>query len=378
MRLTDLQIRKLKAPERGQKTYFDDALPGFGVRISQGGTRSFVVMYGRQRRLRTVGRYPAMSLADARIEAKRTQAEVSDPPLAAGNMPPAISFNLARQEFLADCDRRNKASTAGEYRRLLLKHFSFEKNLTELSRTEIVEVLDELVKAPSEQRHAFVALRTMLNWCHKRGYLESSPMPHQTMRSEPSTRTLTDDELATVWHRAVDIGYPYGRIIQLLILTGQRRGEIAGLRRSWIKDDQISYPPGFAKNKREHVVPLGPMALELIASTPDCGELLFPARGREDVPFSGWSKSKRTFDQAIDVADYTLHDLRRTFSSTMARLGTPIHVTEKLLNHVSGTISGVAAIYNRHSYWNEMCAAVSRYEAHLKRLIAAGGSNRNL
>jgi integrase len=158
-------------------------------------------------------------------------------------------------------------------------------------------------------------------------------------------------------------------MVQLLILTGQRRREIAGLRRAWIRYGWITFPIGFTKNKREHRVPLGDFAKEIIESVSGKTDLLFPARGRTDVPFSGWSKSKKEFDRVLGFADYTLHDLRRTFSSNLAKLAVPIHVTEKLLNHVSGTVSGVAAVYNRHSYADEMREAMLAYEKYLENLV---------
>lgn len=369
MRLTDLQIKRLKAPERGQKTYFDEALPGFGVRVSQGGTKSFIVMYSHERRLRTIGRYPVMGLSEARIEAKRVQAELANPVALSPHKTPAISFDLAKTKFLADCDIRNKPSTAGEYRRLLQRYFHFDKDLDDLSRTDITAALEELGAGPSERKHAFVALRTMLNWCRKRGYIDTSPMPELSVKATPRSRILTDTELQALWARAEEYGYPYGRIVQLLVLTGQRRGEIAGLRRSWIEEGWISFPTGFAKNHREHTLPLGELAGELLGSLPEGTDLFFPARGRDETPFRGWSKAKGVFDEPLEIAPYTLHDLRRTFSSTMARLGTPIHVTEKLLNHVSGTISGVAAVYNRHSYLEEMRQAIDAYNGHIANLI---------
>ena len=159
-------------------------------------------------------------------------------------------------------------------------------------------------------------------------------------------------------------------MVLLLILTGQRRGEIAGLRRAWIKDGWITFPIGFTKNKREHRIPLGNFAKEIVESVNGKTELLFPARGRTEVPFSGWSKSKQEFDKVLGFTDYTLHDLRRTFSSNLAKLAVPIHVTEKLLNHVSGTVLGVAAVYNRHSYAHEMHDAMTTYEKYLQKLIA--------
>lgn len=164
---------------------------------------------------------------------------------------------------------------------------------------------------------------------------------------------------------------PYGGIVQLLILTGQRRGEIASMEWSWIGEAEITLPAGFTKNKRAHSFPLSPMTMNVLEEFPESDGLLFPARGHADRPFSGWSKSKPRFDKGIDVTDYTLHDLRRTFSSNMARLGTPIQVTEKLLNHVSGTVSGVAAVYNRYSYMDEMREALQRHDEFLTNLLAA-------
>ena len=113
---------------------------------------------------------------------------------------------------------------------------------------------------------------------------------------------------------------------------------------------------------------MGAMTQKIIKSIGVNTDLLFPARGKPDQPYNGWSKAKREFDEPLDLAPYTLHDLRRTYSSNLAKLGVPIHVTEKLLNHVSGTISGVAAVYNRHSYWEEMKVATAQHDEFLQRL----------
>lgn len=371
MRLTDLQIKKLRAPDSGQKTYFDDGLRGFGVRVSQGGSKSFVVMFGEKRRLKTLGRYPDLSLAEARIEAKRFQADAAlSEPVVAERLP-AISFKDARLRFLRDSEARNKPRTSEEYRRLLERHFHFDQGLAEITRSDIMGVIEAIGATPSEQRHAFVAIRTLMNWALKHGLIDSSPVPALRYSAPSRSRFLTDQELAVVWPRAEEVGYPFGTMVQLLILTGQRRGEIAGLRRSWIEGDHIIFPEGFTKNKREHQAQLGVMAQQIIDDIPKSGDLLFPARGREETPFNGWSKAKRQFDQPLEIESYTLHDLRRTFASTLARLGTPIHVTEKILNHVSGTVSGVAAVYNRHSYVEEMRSAIDAYEAHVQILVGA-------
>ncbi|MFY0610702.1 MAG: site-specific integrase [Hyphomicrobiaceae bacterium] len=367
MRLTDLLIRKLRAPEKGQKTYFDETNRGFGVRVSQGGSKSFVVMFGRRRQLKTLGRYPDVSLADARKEAKRVQAEENQ---STGKQPRiSITFFEAREKFLHDAATRNKPRTVKDYRRQLNLHFNFEADLHDVTAPDIMAVLEPLRDTPSEQEHAFVALRTMMNWCVKRNILERSPMPALTFKKQSRDRILTDQELITVWQRAEEVSYPYGSIIQLLILTGQRRGEIAALRRSWIADNAITFPTGFTKNKREHRLPLEQHALQLIDDLPNTGDLLFPSRYDESKTFNGWGKAKAQFDAPLKLPPYTLHDLRRTYSSNLARLGVPIHVTEKLLNHASGTITGVAAVYNRYSYQEEMREVVTQHERFLVGLI---------
>lgn len=119
----------------------------------------------------------------------------------------------------------------------------------------------------------------MMNWCVKHGYLRNSPVPHLRFRNVARDHVLSDDELRRVWARAVEIGYPFGSIVQLLMLTGQRRGEIVALRRSWIEDDLITFPAGFTKNKREHRIPTGMLVKQVIDGIPSSGDLLFPAAG---------------------------------------------------------------------------------------------------
>lgn len=370
MSLTDAQIKRLKAPEKGQRTYFDDSLSGFGVRISQGGTKTFIVLCGPKRKRFSIGRYPNMSLAKARARAKGIQAEFA---LESSHKitRPTLKYEDARRLFLEDSEKRNKPRTFEEYARLLHKHFPLSGPLEAIDRHELMRVLDKLKSTPSEQKHAFVAIRTMMNWCWKRGYIETSPVPPLTFRSTPRDRVLSDTELRLVWERGGSWKYPFGTIVQLLILTGQRRGEITNLRRSWIEGAIVTFPSEIVKNSRKHTLPLGNMAKSIIENVPQGTDLLFPSRLNDQTPFNGFSRSKRNFDHDIEIEPYTLHDLRRTFSSIMAKLGTPIHVTEKILNHASGTISGVSAVYNRHAYQDEMRAAFNEYEAYLSKLLEA-------
>jgi integrase len=369
-RLTDLLITKLSLPSGATKlqhTFFDDGFKGFGVRVSVGGAKSFVLMHGKRRKLMTLGRYPDISLSDARILARKALVGALD---ATETNAAMLTFPDARARFLADARVHTKSSTYSEYERLLKKHFNFEKLITDITRKDIMDVVADLKDSPSIAQHAFVAIRTLMNWAVRRGYLSSSPVPPLRFKTISRSRILSDEELKFVWQRASELKTSYGYIVQLLILTGQRRGEIASLRRSWIIGDTLTFPIGFTKNKREHTMPIGPFAKQIISALPVVNDLLFPARGKPEQPYNGWSKAKREFDEALGFTDYTLHDLRRTFSSNLAKLAVPIHVTEKLLNHVSGTVSGVAAVYNRHNYADEMKHAIADYEAYLADLIA--------
>ncbi len=368
MRLTDLLIKQLSVQTKGQKTYFDDALPGFGVRVSQGGAKSFVVMFGKSRTLRTLGRYPTLSLSEARRKAKLAQAATEPLPPGATS----LTFSEARDRFIEDTRARTRTRTVSEYERLLRRHFPFQKQLVTVSRQDIVEHITKLRNMPSVEQHAFVAIRTMMNWCVRHGLLETSPAPKLRFSTQSRSRVLNDEELKAVWYQANQVGGSYSAIVKLLILTGQRRGEIAALRRTWITDDAITFPTNITKNKREHRIPIGQLVEETIEGITSDTDLFFPARGKPDQPFNGWGKAKREFDRPLGIAPYTLHDLRRTFSSNLAKKGIPIHVTEKLLNHVSGTISGVAAVYNRHSYWDEQVAAITAWENKIQSLACAG------
>lgn len=374
-KLTDVSVRALNPPPKGQVTYWDEGLECFGVRVSQGGTKSFVTYFSSSNKWTTIGRYPVLSLKEARTEAKRLIAENT-----LGKVRPAhISFDEAKRLFLEASAQKNKPRTTADYRRLLNSHFRFgKKRLAELGRHDILRKIDRLKDTPTEQNHAFVAARTLLRWAVRNEYLDGNPLEGLSPPAKlaPRDRVLSNEELATVYKAARAYPYPYGPIVSLLLLTGQRRGEIAALQWDWIDADNqtITLPASLTKNKHKHTFPYGYKVAEVIEEVPEIGDYLFPARrervrGKPTTIFNGWGKEKSLFDATLeDVASYRLHDLRRSFSSHLASLGTPIHVTEKLLNHVSGEVSGIRAVYNRYSYLPECKEAVAAFERHLDTL----------
>jgi integrase len=184
-------------------------------------------------------------------------------------------------------------------------------------------------------------------------------------------RVLTDAEVGQVWRACGASGEPFGSAVRLLLLTGCRLNEVAGMRTPELSDDGATWtiPGERTKNGRAHVVPLSPQAREVLAGVLRISDsLVFTTNGR--TPVSGWSKVKRRLDRAAEIPSWRLHDLRRTAATGMAELGVPPHVVEAALNHVSGARAGVAGTYNRAAYAAEKRAALERWGAHVAGLAS--------
>jgi integrase len=367
--LTDAGLQSLKPLKEGHLDVWDTTLPSFGVRVSPKGTKTFILKLDNSRR--AIGRFPIISLSKARTEAKRLLAERT-----LGKVrPTSITFPTARDLFIEDKVRGNKPGTAAEYKRLLAR-LKFKCQLSELTPHEFARVLNRFT-SPSERDHLLVAAKVFFNWAMKRHYIERNPAlglsPHPT---STRSRVLTDEELGRVWRAAERTEGHFGTIVKLLILTGARRGEIAALRADYISHDTCTLPATLTKNKREHTFPIENLTAALLCSvlptstTPSTSEmLLFPARGSSSSPFNGWSKSKAALDKLSGVSGWTLHDLRRTFATRLAELGVAPHVIERLLNHVTGTMSPLARVYNRAKYLEEMRHAIGLWEQYLQEKV---------
>jgi integrase len=363
--LNDIVLRSLAPLPRGQFVAWDSKLSGFGCRVSQGGTKTFILKH-RNRRI-TLGRYPVLSLADARNEAKRILAEFT-----LGRLrPQPMSMQKATGLFIEEKSKSSRPSTVASYERLLEKHFPFTGQLTDVSHNDVVHRLNRLKTTPAEYNHALTGGKVFFNWCLKRRLVTENPFFGIAPNARQSrTRVLSDDELRNVWNAAGEAGV-FGTIVRLLMLSGQRRGEIAGLKKAYIdaKSRIITLPASLTKNGREHSFPYEHLTAELLQAIPGHDRpYLLSADGRQNS-FVGWAKGKRELDKACPMEHWTLHDLRRTYATGLAELGVAPHVIEKLLNHVTGTISGVAAIYNRFKYQDEMRKAIKLWEARLHGLI---------
>jgi integrase len=211
----------------------------------------------------------------------------------------------------------------------------------------------------------------MWSWAEGRGLLEHdaiarlrSPAP-----KKKRTKVLTDDELSSVWQSAVSIGWPYGDMIRLLILTAQRRGEVAGLRVEYVDlEKQLWHVPAIEnKSKRDYIVPLAPQALEIVKRA--IGDrkkgLLFPSPTEIDRSFSNWTKSKLELDEKSGIQGWVVHDLRRTGYTTMGKLKVPVDIKELVVNHARPTLRDT---YDQWGYLDEKRNALVMLDEHVARL----------
>jgi integrase len=363
---TDLGVSRLSEPG----TYYDDATPAFGLRIGKHRKVWFVIR-GQERLRTTIGRYPDKSLADARKEAKLLLTQ-------APQKRDRLTFEEAFETYKPTLEAK-RPRTRAEYTRLLTKHFLPKlrrKRLPDIAYEDVMECTVGLRKG--EASHALAVARIFFRWCTRppRRYIPHSPLEGvQISLPKKRRRVLSEPELKGVWKAAGAMQFPYGYLVQLLITTGQRRGEIAALRWPWIneKERTITLPDSLTKNHKEHTFPYGTLTADILERVPrlNSTDLLFPSRASDDRPLSGWSKYKKDLDTRSGINGYRLHDLRRTYRTIHGEIGTPSSIGERLINHAAAVQTDVEEIYDRYTYLKEMRGAVDNFDAHFTKLLAA-------
>jgi integrase len=414
IKLTALAVARLNPPESGQIDYFDSSMPAFGVRLSLAGTRTFFVMtrvHGKLARL-TIGKAKindddaGLSLREARekagewldcatrgIDPRHTKAEER-----AGNEEKARNtFKTVGERFMRQYgERRLAISTQREYRRTLFGPDTSvwaERPIASITRADVRAVLDAMVERgrPSAANHTLAYLRKFFNWCAEKDLVElpptdriSAPTPNKV-----GERALNEAEIVEVWRAFEAEGGHFENLFKLLLLTGQRRSEVGGMRRSELSNLNGNEPlweiPGErTKNKRPHLVPLVPQTVAIIDALPLIGEgdLLFTTTGA--TPISGFSKAKGRIDTWIaaqrkkngarPMPEWNLHDLRRTMVTMMnEHLRIPPHIVEACVNHISGKAkAGVAGVYNKALYLTERREALTAWAEFVDSLVRKG------
>lgn len=403
MKLTAAAVDRIRPPPSGQDEYFDELLPSFGLRVSHSGTKAWIVMRRVEGRLVrfTVGRHPTVGLAEARKQAQeiiRLALEGIDPREAAdarrrqGLRERENTFCRAAEEFISKHAEPNlRTSTTREYRRVLFGNDTAawrERPLASITRRDVIELIDAIDRRGARTAASLTCayLRAFFNWCLDREMLEQSPLQRLRLNRKKVSRArvLSPAELRSIWQAADEEPGVFGPIYKVLMLTGQRRKEVAGMTWDELRDLETDraiwqIPASRTKNKLVHLVPLAPQVSTLLREQPRTAALVFP--GGTANPVSGFSKVKRRVDARIrqsipsgsgsGITPWRLHDLRRTMITSMNEdLGVAPHIVEAVVNHITGPAkAGVAGVYNRAKYLDERRIALTRWADLVSRLV---------
>ena len=389
---TAFTVRAVEAMRPGitRREIPDAHMPGLYLVIQPSGAKSWAVRYRHQGQTRkhTLGSYPAIDLKAARqlgARALRGAAEGRDPGWEKAQVRSARIDSIehvAAQFIERHCKRSNRPRTAQETERLLRLHVLPRWKgckISEITRRDVLDVIDRVIDdgAPIAANRVLAAVRKMLNWAVARDIITASPCagvkPPTPERSRD--RKLSDDELRLVWLAGEQVGWPFGPLIHLLILTGQRRDEVAKMewREVDIERQLWTLPRERVKNNEPHEVPLSSAAIAILSGVPQIGgHFVLTTSGK--VPSSNYSKSKHQLDALLppNMPPWRLHDLRRTVASGMARLGINLPVIEKVLNHASGSFAGIVGVYQRHSFADEKRRALEAWGSFVDGVLTQG------
>lgn len=379
MKFTQASVSAFKAPS-GKADHFewDEALPGFGIRVQNGGRKSYVAQYKigtRQRRL-SLGKVEKVTLSAAQKEAKSIFESVAKKVDPATERAKAVAeagktFNPAIDGFLAKLKNERSDSYYAATKKYLEEHFKalHKLPLTSIDRamaaTELNTIKEE--RGPIAMNRARSAGSAFFNWAIREGLCETNPFDKTNKNDETHReRTLTPRELKVIWHGVPDD--EFGDIVKLFILTMQRRDEIGGLPTSEFNREkrQLEIKGARFKNGKDNTIPLSDAAFDILEKHYDKDrEFIF---GRYDTGFSGWSKAKAELDEVLDINDpWVFHDFRRTGKTVMEEdLDVPDAVSESILNHAK---KGLNKVYNTATYIAKKRNALDQYAAYILSVV---------
>ena len=385
VKITKSAIDALPVPAK-DTVYWDAGLPGFGVKVTPKGKKVFIVLYrtgGAGSRLRkyTVGPYGRITLAMARAQAQKIFAARLD-----GRDPAAEKANSRRrlvvdrvdglvETFILErlSDLRSGPRVASRLRNDVIPRWG-TKSIHEIKRHDIVDLVSQVAqRGPGANRNIAKVLKTFFRWCVGRAVIDFSPVEGLNLRPPDRVRdrALDDKELAAIILTGRQMPALFGAILKVLALTGQRREEVAQMVWSEIDEETRIWhiPSQRSKNAKAHLVHLSDPVWAIIKSRPHHSRFVFATSGGKN--FQSFKYAKADLDRLSGVTGWRTHDLRRTVVTGMARLGVPPHVADKILNHQSGTISGVAAVYQKHEFLTERKDALERWGRHVVDVIAS-------
>ena len=393
------------------------AIPGFGLRVSPGGSKAYVLQYrmsgAKSDRRYTIGRHGPWTPDKARERAAELRRLVdtgvdpfeADEAAHKGRERERVArleraFHVVADAWLKSYERdrhgktrrRSSVNLAATVARHLKAQFG-SRRIDELGRADIIAALDAIAPGKVAMRSSVFSYgRILWKWAFARELVDVIPFAALSAPAKPVSRDviLSDAELPIIWRATRKVDYPFGPAFRLLLLTGQRRSEVFGMR--WEELDKKAatwtIPADRAKNGQTHVVPLSDLAVaEITAMLTQPGQKApenWPKRGlvfttNNKTAASGISKAKLRLDAAANeiageggakVSEWRLHDLRRTVATGLQKLGVRMEVTEAVLNHISGSKAGIVGIYQRHDWADERRAALDLWAAHVAGLIA--------
>jgi integrase len=309
--------------------------------------------------------------------------------------PESDTFGAVAADYLERHVRvNNRQSTFAEAKRDLERNIPVKwrnRPIASITRRDVIDLIDGLIErgALVQANRTLARLRALFNWAIGKDRIAVSPAARMSLPTQERARdrVLSDDELRWFWQACDEIGWPFGPLAKLLLLTAQRRDEVAGM--TWAEVDLDrgvwTVPRHKAKNDRKHEVQLSAAAVTVLRSLPRFGDLIFTTTLKTSV--SGFSRAKRRLDaemrrakdaelgKADVIPNWTLHDLRRTATTGMAGLKIAPHVVDRILNHTGGTIHGVAAVYNRFEYLEKRRAALEAWGRHVEGFITPAPTN---
>jgi integrase len=386
MKFTDRFIRALR-PKAERYEVWEGGRPGFGIRVSSQGRKTFIYLYrfqGKPRRL-SLGAYPAMSLVDAHVahaNAKKALDQGIDP----GAVDQAVKEEERRaptvaalaNEYLERHAKPNKRSWQ-EDARILRKDVLpawGNRKAKDVTRRDIISLLDAIVDrgAPIGANRTLAVVRRMFNFALERGVLDATPCAAVKAPSKENQRdrVLNDKELRAFWHGLDRAAMSEGirLALRLQLLTAQRKGEVIALSWNQISSEVWTIPAGIAKNKHAHRIPLSVQALALldyIKAHAGASRWAFPSpSGKGHITPEAVDHAIRNNRQLFGINPFTPHDLRRTVASHMTAMGISRLVVGKILNHVE---SGVTKVYDRHSYDGEKRQALEAWGRRLEAIV---------
>jgi integrase len=377
--LTDRAILAFKPAPAGKRLIVWDAqVPGLGVRVTDTGAKSFVLVTrypgSSSPSPRALGTYGAMTLKAARTKGREWLA------LIGSGVDPKVKEAARRADTLQAIaevylQREQHLRTIGQRRaildRLILPKFG-SRPIGSIYKSEIITLLDQIEDktGPAMAQQAFAVLRRLFAWHAWRSDDFRSPIVRGMNRVRPSERqrqrTLNEDEIRAVWRAAEAQQGAFGCLVQFLLLTAARRNEAARMRRSEVAGHDWVIPPERYKTGLELVIPLSPAAKAVLAKVPQIvgSDFVFTTNGK--VPIAGFGKFKQAFDQACGVTGWTIHDLRRTARSLMSRAKVPSDHAERCLGH---TLGGIRGTYDRYAYYDEKKSAFEALAGLIDRIL---------